>query len=134
MPARPTRSTATTRSTSARLSLVALPEVTAALAKVEAYCERHVPEQYRDEMRLDASARGKAITIVERRPPWREDYGPEWTSMRIAQMRYDPATSCWSIFWADRNDRWLRYPARPARSIERILAVIESDQSGAFFG
>ena len=50
-------------------------------------------------------------------------------------MRYDATTRRWTIYWADRNGRWLRYPpARPARSVEKLLEIIENDSSGAFFG
>ena len=57
---------------------------TDALRHVALFCENHVPEHVRDEVRLEHSVRGSKITIVERRPPWSEHIGPEWTSMNIA--------------------------------------------------
>jgi hypothetical protein len=41
----------------------------------------------RSQVRIEHGARGKAITIVERRPPWREDVGQEWSSTTVAQLR-----------------------------------------------
>ena len=49
---------------------------------------------------------GNNITIVERRPPWSELVGPDWTSMKIAQLRYDDRARTWSLYAADRHERW----------------------------
>jgi hypothetical protein len=41
-----------------------------------------VPEQHRDEVRLEGARRGNTITILERRAPWNPDLiGPDWTSL-----------------------------------------------------
>ncbi len=45
--------------------------------------------------------RGNAFTIVERRAPWSEDLGPEWSSQPIAQLRFDGDTMSWSLWWPD---------------------------------
>jgi hypothetical protein len=42
-----------------------------------------------DEIRLEHAIRGGAITLVERRPPWSEPAGADWTSMKVAQLRSD---------------------------------------------
>jgi hypothetical protein len=116
---------------------MAIPELVRrqALTRVEAYCQARVPAQVRDQVRNEAGVRGDAITIFECRPPWRDEYGPEWTRRKIAQFRYQPATSRWSVWWADRNGRWLAYPSAPAtREIDTLIAAVEHDQSGAFWG
>jgi hypothetical protein len=41
--------------------------------------------------------------IVERRAPWREDFGPEWTSFPIARLRYTAANKSWTLYWRDRT-------------------------------
>ncbi len=43
------------------------------IARVRRYCQRRVPPQARDQVRLETEVRGSAITIIERRAPWRED-------------------------------------------------------------
>ena len=121
----------------AMVSRVATPELVrrGAFSKAEAYCDARVPEHVRDQVRLEAGMRGNAITIVERRPPWREGIGPEWSTQRIAQFRFDVGSARWALFWADRNGRWLLYPdAAPAPSIDVLIEAIECDRSGAFFG
>lgn len=116
---------------------MAIPELVrkAALKQVEAFCETRVPPHARDQVRLEASVRGNAITIVERRPPWRPDFGPDWSSQRIAQLRYDPDSGAWSLFARDRNDRRLAY-FRPIRSrdVAPLLAEIDADPTGIFWG
>jgi hypothetical protein len=116
---------------------MAVPELTlrAAMTQVESFCRRHVPEKYRDEVRLEATVRGNSVTVVERRPPWREGIGTEWTSLKIAQLRYDSALALWSLYRSDSNDRWQHYAdATPARSVATLIEAIEDDRSGVFFG
>ncbi len=81
---------------------VALPAdiLEPALAHVAVFCDQRVPDDAGDQIRLEHSVRGDAITIFERRPPWREDLGPEWTRQKIAQLRYDRASATWSLYWA----------------------------------
>src|SRR6266511_5341653 len=60
------------------------------VARVRRYCQRRVPPHARDQVRLETVVRGSAITIIERRAPWRDDFGPEWSRLKVAQLRYDP--------------------------------------------
>jgi hypothetical protein len=116
---------------------MAIPELVrrGALEKVEAYCERKVPMRARHQVRAEAIVRGDAITIFERRAPWRPDDNREWTRRKIARFLYDPPGGCWSLWWADRNGRWLAYPpSTPTLDIETLISEIEQDRSGAFWG
>lgn len=79
-----------------------------AVRAVEAYCARRISPEMRDRMRLEVAIRGSQITIVERRPPWREDYGPEWSSMPIARMRNND-DGTWTLRRPDSNDGWHDY-------------------------
>ena len=67
------------------------------------------------------------------RPPWRQDYGPERTKRGIAQFRYDAATMTSSLWWSDRNGKWLRVPdATPAGDVDRLLRIVDENRTGAF--
>jgi Protein of unknown function (DUF3024) len=112
------------------------PEVReAAAAHVALFCRERCPEELRDEVILEHDVRGNAITIIERRAPWRADYGPEWTSSKIAQLRYDRATATWSLHWRDRRERWLRYDGvDAARDVGPLLAEVGADPHGCFWG
>ena len=74
------------------------------IARVRRYCQRRVPPHAREQVRLESVVRGSAITIIERRAPWRDDLGPEWSRLKVAQLRYDHGA--WTLHWADRNGRW----------------------------
>ncbi|WP_456064416.1 DUF3024 domain-containing protein [Candidatus Solirubrobacter pratensis] len=76
-----------------------------------------------------------SITIIERRPPWSELVGPGWSSMKIAQLRYDERSRTWSLYAADRNERWFLYDnVRPAPDVGPLLAEIGEDPTGIFWG
>lgn len=116
---------------------MALPNLVklAAVTQVERFCERRVPADMRDRVRLEFLVRGDSITIVERRRPWHPDYGPEWSSLKIAQFRYEPSRGEWSIYWRDRNERWFLYSeAASSRDLGQLLAEVESDPTGIFWG
>ena len=54
----------------------------------------------------ECEAAPRHLTIVERRAPWREDFGPEWTAFPIARLRYTAADKSWTLYWRDRNLRF----------------------------
>jgi hypothetical protein len=100
---------------------------------VERYCDERVPADARSEVRIEHSVRGSAITIVERRLPWREDFGPEWSTTKVAQLRYDGRL--WTLYCSDSNDRWWLYDdADPAPDVGPLLAAIDEDVTGIFWG
>jgi hypothetical protein len=106
-----------------------------ALHRVAAFCERRVPADLRGELRLEHSLRGSRITIVERRPPWSELVGPAWTSTNVAQLRYDERSGSWTLYAADRNDRWFLYDdVGPSRDVGALLDEIDADPTAIFWG
>ena len=84
-----------------------LPELD--IASVRRWCEQRVPEQIRNQVRVECDIGPGQLTIVECRPPWREGTGPEWTRFPIARLRYTQATRMWTLYWRDRNLRFHRY-------------------------
>ncbi len=105
------------------------------VAAVRAYCDRRVPARFLDQIRVEAVVDGNAVTIVERRPPWREDFGPDWTTGPVARMRYTQKTGTWALFWRDRNQRWHRYTRiGSSAQITVLLDEIEADPTCIFWG
>jgi len=94
--------------------MMALPELVelAAVRQVEEFCDSRVPEHARDQVRLEFVVRGNSITLVERRAPWRPDYEPDWSSLDIAQLRYDAQARVWSLYCRDRHERGSRTQKR----------------------
>jgi hypothetical protein len=111
---------------------VAAPEL--AVAKIKRFCHERTPAELRDEMRLEVEVRGNSVTIVDCRPLFHGEPG-DWTRMKIAQLRFDPADATWALYWADRNSRWHRYNGVDATKIlDDVLAEIDDDPTCIFFG
>ncbi len=97
------------------------------------YCEEKIPPQYRNELRVEYQIRGDEVSLIECRAPRRGE--GEWTSMKVARFKKDHKTETWQLSWADRNDRWKSYPPLPYhRDIEKLLAEVEKNENGAFWG
>lgn len=76
-----------------------------------------------------------ALTIVEVRAPWREDFGPEWTRRPIVRLRYVQRTGIWTLYYSDRNQRFHRYDRiGPSAKIDVLLREIERDPTCIFWG
>lgn len=120
---------------SASLQVVSDPRETA-LAAVEVFCESRVPDEHRDEIQLECERRGNTITIVERRAPWNPALiGSDWTSLKIAQLRFDPPSQRWSLHWCDSSERWFPYEQLGASAaVDALLGEIEADPTGIFWG
>lgn len=105
------------------------------LAAVNAYCAQRVAPHALHQVRVEAVVSRGAVTIVERRAPWREEYGREWTALGIARLRYHARRREWTLFWRDRNSRWHRYDLiEPSSNIATLLTEIETDPTGIFWG
>ena len=106
-----------------------------ALATIRRYCNRRVPAQHRDEIRVEYDVRGKNVTIYECRPPCHPDLSPTWSRQPIAQLRYDPDDRHWRLCWADRNGRWHHYDTlEPTIQVVELLGEIDADPTGIFWG
>ena len=84
---------------------------------------------------MEVMVRGRSVTIVECRAPWRADIGPAWTRFPIAQLRFEPTVARWTLYWRDRNLRWHRYDRIDSAShVDSLLAEIEADPTAIFWG
>lgn len=102
-----------------------------ATAQVAAFCAARAHE----EMELGHAVRGRSITIVERRPPWDERLGHDWTRVNVAQLRYDHRAGLWSLYAPGRGERWLRYDSvTPACAVSPLLDELADDPTGIFWG
>jgi hypothetical protein len=102
-----------------------------AVAILERYCSARAS----DARRLEHRERGDAITLVERRPLWQPGADAQWSSLDVAQFRYDAGSAHWSLFWPRASGRWVRYDGvAPAASIATLLAEIDDDPDGVFWG
>ncbi|MDT5367723.1 MAG: hypothetical protein QOC62_2154, partial [Mycobacterium sp.] len=112
---------------------MALPDLD--VARVQRWCAARVPEHARHQVRVECVIADRHLTVLERRAPWREDFGPEWTSFPIARLRYTATTKNWTLYWRDRNLRFHRYDIlEPSPQIEDLLSELDRDPTAIFWG
>ncbi|MGI8794346.1 MAG: DUF3024 domain-containing protein [Acidimicrobiales bacterium] len=93
------------------------------------------PERAADQLRYELDVDARSVTILECRPPWREDFGPEWTRFPVARLRYTKARQEWTLYWRDRNLKFHRYDVvDPNPAVEALLAEVDADPTGIFWG
>ncbi|MGQ0826010.1 MAG: DUF3024 domain-containing protein [Actinomycetota bacterium] len=113
-----------------------LPEtdVTRIRRWVEARNDR-LPERARGSIRYELDVADRHVTVLECRPPWRPEYGLEWTRFPIVRFHYTKVRGEWATFWRDRNLEFHRFELiAPSRQIEVLLADVDEDRSGIFWG
>lgn len=110
-----------------------LPE--ADVARIQELCDTRVPSEARDDVRVELERERQAVNIVECRPPWREDFGPEWSRMPIARLRYVASRGLWTLYYHRHTGRWERYPLLgPSRRLGDLLAEVTQDPICVFWG
>ena len=94
-----------------------------------------MPFDARDQVRIELDEEPRSVTIMECRPPFSEEYGPEWTRFPIARLRYTNARRVWELFWRDRNLKFHLYEdAKPTGNVETLLEEIKQDRICIFWG
>jgi hypothetical protein len=102
-------------------------------ATVGALCRRLNSPGFTDELRFVYEVEGHAVSIFEERAPW--DGVGGWTRMGIARFRFFRTRGEWQLYWMRRDLCWHEYePALATREVARLVAVVEADEHGAFFG
>jgi hypothetical protein len=99
---------------------------------VQLFCDRRLPPS--PDGRLEVVARGHEVTIVERRPPWR-DAEDEWSSLPVARLKFDSHRELWSLRCVDSKGRWHPYDEiSPSADLGSQLVEIDRDPTGIFWG
>ncbi len=94
-----------------------------------------LPPRAVDQIRYELDVDTRSVTILERRPPWREDFGAEWTRHPVARLRYTKARQEWTLYSRDRNLKFHRYDiADPSPDVESLLAEVDADPTCIFSG
>lgn len=100
---------------------------------VQLFCDKRNPP--RDDFRLEVHGRGNDLTIVERRPPWRPEAEPEWSSLPVAKLHWNQKVGLWSLRCADANGKWHPYDEiPPSADLGTQLVEIDRDPTGIFWG
>jgi hypothetical protein len=97
------------------------------------YCRRKIPSHVRDQLRIDYKIRGNEVKLFECRP--RDDDHSIWTESPVARLKKDEKRNTWLLYCADRNSKWhLFEPNAENQDIEKLLAEVERDSTGIFWG
>jgi len=101
--------------------------------KLSKYFEKRIPPELRSDIRLSFKIRGNSVTLTEARPLFMDP--SEWVGIPFAQLRFNPKTSKWTLYCADRNSRWHEYlESEPEEKIETLLRHVDEDVTGIFWG
>lgn len=105
------------------------------IARVVKYCASRVPCRLYPEIRVECDITSRHVTIFECRPPWREDFDPEWTRFPIARLHFTKKTGLWTLYWRDRHLKFHRYQfSDPSPHIQDLLDHIENGGDPIFWG
>ena len=98
-----------------------------------AYCAMKAPHHISDQFRVEFELRGDEVKLYESRP-YRLDKS-QWISNKIARFKKDAATNCWFLYYVGKNGQWrLLEQHPPDKDIEKMLAFVENDTAGIFWG
>ena len=118
-----------------RLSPMAFTEIELKLIEntVGKMSQRRSPPHLRDEVRLTYDVKDHSVEVYEERPGWRNR--SHWTRLGIAKFKYVKRTQKWHLYWMRQDLKWHLYePLSVSRTIEKLVAEVERDPHGAFFG
>jgi hypothetical protein len=98
-----------------------------------AYCAMKAPHHVSDQFRVEFEMRGDEVKLFESRPSPLDK--SQWISHKVARFKKDRDANCWCLYSADRNGRWHLFELNPfARDIEKMLAEVDKDSTGIFWG
>jgi len=113
---------------------MALPPLTDQLAAklLTEFCLKRTPPEIHADVRVGFEIRGDTVTISEHRPVWNDPTNA--TAMKVAVLAYDPTTRTYDLFGFDRNDRRMPYDVEPTTDLTGLVAEIDADPTGIFWG
>ncbi len=107
------------------------------LYKIKTYvgvlCNKRAPESIRDKLRYEHTIEKHDVIIYEIRPRWNNP--DENTRMPCAKLKFIRSRNIWKLYWHRANGRWYPYdPLKPSRDLADLIAEIDDDPYGCFFG
>jgi Protein of unknown function (DUF3024) len=94
---------------------------------------RRPPVHIRSELDLGYRIEGQSVEIFEIRPDWEDK-----TTRRerpAAKATFIRSKNHWRIFWVRRDLKWHGYETpQEVRTLAEVLAIVDRDEVGCFFG
>jgi len=118
-----------------KFASMSLPQHTRHLVErlLSRYCSRICPPTFERQIRLGFVIDGNAAVVHELKPI----FGIPGTLRRVdvARFQYQPADGCWRLAYnRDEPARWRPYPRGHGRSFVGLLAQLDADPLGLFWG
>lgn len=99
----------------------------------EYYCDDRIPLIMKGKLKLEYRIRDNEVILYESRVPYNQV--DVWYSTTVARFLKDNKHNLWHLFSSDRNDDWIEFHPYPSdRNIEQLIAVVNEDITGIFFG
>jgi hypothetical protein len=96
-------------------------------------CERRSPPHLRDQIRTVYLIANHSVEVYEQRPRWR--HPEEWINSGKAKFLYTRTTGKWKLYWMRQDRKWHLYGAvSESTTLEKLVAEVDQDPHGAFFG
>ena len=96
-------------------------------------CQRRSPAPLKDQTRITYKVINHSVEVYEQGPGWKKP--EEWTNMGIAKFLYARTTRKWKLYWMKQDLKWHLYePLSESTTIDRLVAEVDKDSHGAFFG
>jgi hypothetical protein len=105
-----------------------------ARTRLGAFCSQRIPAAERSRVRLDLAFADNHVTVVESRP--KADEPGAWNQLPVARFRYNAAAGTWALLCPafGQKDAWRPYPVQPTRELDRLIATLDEDATGIFWG
>jgi hypothetical protein len=106
------------------------------LALIEQYCAEASPAEFASEAKVECVVAGATVTIVEAS---RLDAERDEDWLRVPNARLTFADNGWTLYCFDADSKQIRYDTWepdfvPPTTIDAVLAEIEADPTGIFWG
>ena len=100
---------------------------------VGALCKKRVPESIRDKLRYEYKIEKQDVILFEIRPRWNKP--DEQIELPCAKLKFVRSQNVWKLFWQRANMKWHAYgPLKSSRNLTELIAEIDTDPYGCFFG
>jgi hypothetical protein len=97
------------------------------------FCRSQSPRTLADRLRYEYAFVAHTALLIERRPHFMNP--AEWTSLTVAKFRYTVSKGVWTLYWADRNEKWRRLLGVDASpSVDALIAEVIADPFRVFWG
>ena len=102
---------------------------------LQRYVESRRPQPHiRPNLDLGFRIRGQSVEIFEIQPVWRGKPGEKLESS-VAKATYVKLHDTWKLYWQLADRKWHRYdPDEIIETLEEVLAVVDRDEYGCFYG